>query len=77
MTKALWIACAILSVVGFLLMLTGFIMALALGSSARIQEATTPVAYISTGIAISIIPWCLAASVSQLVNAAESDDSEA
>ena len=77
MAKALWVACAILSIVGFLLMLTGFIMALALDSGARIQEATTPVAYISTGIAMSIIPWCLAASVSQLVNMGESDNTVA
>ena len=68
LAKMLWIASAAFTVVGFLLTLYGLIVALTLNEGARVQAATFPVAIAAAGVALAIIPWCLASSVSRLID---------
>lgn len=65
--RALWMACVALSAIGFLLMLYGLASAFTVSANARIQEAMTPVAMIAAAAAMSVIPWCLASSVSKML----------
>lgn len=71
LTRALWIASTIFSVIGSLLAVAGLIVALPLGDGARVQEAVFPVTLVVAGIALSVIPWCLVSSVSKLLETVE------
>ena len=66
--RALWIASVAFTVIGLLLTLYGLIAALTLNEGARVQAAMFPVAVIAAGVALAIIPWCLASSVSRLID---------
>ena len=66
--KVLWIVSAAFSVIGLLLTLFGLITALTVNEGARVQAATFPVAIIAAGVALATIPWCLASSVSRLMD---------
>ena len=71
LTKVLWITSAVFAVIGFLLVLAGLIAALTVDEGARVQEAVFPVTLVATGVALSVIPWCLASSVSRLLDSLE------
>ena len=71
MTKVLWITSIVFTVIGFLLVMAGLIAALTGDDGARVQEALFPVALSVTGVALAIIPWCLASSVSRLLDTME------
>ena len=64
LTKVLWITSIVFTVIGFLLALT-------VDDSARVQEAVFPVTLIVTGVALAVIPWCLVSSVSNLLETVE------
>lgn len=66
--KALWMVSVALSAIGFLLTLYGLVVAMTLNEGARVQAATFPMTIIVAGTALTIIPWCLASSVSRLVD---------
>ena len=71
LTRALWIASIVFAVIGFLLAVAGLIVALTADDSARVQEAVFPVTLVVTGVALAVIPWCLASSVSRLLETVE------
>ena len=72
--RVLWIVCSTLSAIGILLMLYGIVATLLVDDNARIQEAIYPVAIISAAVAMSIVPWCLASSVSKLLNKVDTEN---
>ena len=71
LTRALWIASIVFAVIGFLLAAAGLIVALIVDDGARVQEAVFPVTLIVTGVALAVIPWCMASSVSKLLETVE------
>ena len=71
LTKALWIASIVFTVIGFLLAVASLVVALTLDEGARVQEAVFPVTLVVTGVALAIIPWCMASSVSKLLDTVE------
>ena len=71
LTKALWITSAVFAVIGLLLAVAGLITVLTADEGARVQEAIFPVTLVATGVALSVIPWCLASSVSRLLDCLE------
>ena len=69
--KVLWITSVVFTVIGFLLALTGLAATVTVDEGARFQEAMFPVAISVTGLALAVIPWCLAGSVSSLLDTLE------
>ena len=67
LARILWVASAAFTVIGFLLTLYGLIVALTLNEGARVQAAIFPVAITAAGVGLAVIPWCLASSVSRLI----------
>ena len=54
-----------------MLVVAGLIMALTVDDGARFQEAVFPVTFTLTGVALAVVPWCLASSVSSLLDTLE------
>ena len=71
LAKVLWIASILFTVIGFLLVVAGLIMALTVDGGARVQAAVFPVTLTLTGMALAVVPWCLASSVSSLLDTLE------
>ena len=71
LAKVLWIASILFTVIGFMLVVAGFITALTVNESPRFQEAIFPVTLTLTGVALAVVPWCLASSVSSLLDTVE------
>ena len=71
LTKVLWTTSIVLTLIGFLLAVAGLIVTLTVDEGARVQEAVFPVTLTVTGVALAVIPWCLASSVSRLLDTLE------
>ena len=71
LAKVLWIASILFTVVGFLLVVAGLIVALTVDEGARVQGAVFPVTLTLTGVGLAVVPWCLASSVSSLLDTLE------
>lgn len=71
LTKALWIVSIVFTVIGLLLVVVGFITVLTVDEGARFAEAIFPLTLTVTGLAVAVIPWCLASSLSSLLGALE------
>ena len=69
--RVLWIASILFTVIGFMLVVAGLIMALTVNDGARFQEAVFPVTLTLAGVALAVVPLCLASSVSSLLDTLE------
>ena len=72
--RVLWIASAVLSAIGFLLMLYGIIGGFSLNRTQDFHAIIFPATIIAGGIAMAVVPWCLAGSVSKLLETMSEDE---
>ena len=65
--NSLWVISVALSAIGFLVMLFGVIAFFTLDNSANSREAVGPLTILAMAMALAVVPWFLASSVSRAI----------